>query len=194
MTLAIGDKVKVLTNIGSLRVGDTAAVVETNGKTYPYRLADPTRRDGVWVLTSEVEKIEEPKPEPKFKVGDRVRITNVKSAPAAYLGLEARVVAVTSRDAHLEAFGKRPNGHQGRFYWPLTGLTKVGVPFKLEVGDRVINRATGRKGVVFRAPISKALKVGDINPPIGEAALAIEVEEYEDRHPGTYDLIKKAPW
>lgn len=194
MTLQVGDRVQVKHLSGctwSKGVG-TAVVVQPQFDNVEVLLDDhkfercaTTPGAGSWSLNA-VEKIEEP----KFKVGDRVALEWNKGFEYTIVGRSADTDHCDgSYDWRLEslATGRRLNA------WEFE-LTKVGVPFKLEVGDRVINRATGRKGVVFRAPISKALKVGDINPPIGEAALAIEVEEYEDRHPGTYDLIKKAPW
>lgn len=192
MTLAIGDKVRITGSTSRAALvnkftGFEAEVVK-NGPAGEALLKPLSPRPdggyGNFFWTKEnLEKIEEPKPEPKFKVGDRAKDS-----------FGGGVVTVIDTQAH-EVWPIRARYESGSTgLWAESELTKVGVPFKLEVGDRVVNRATGREGIVFKGAVTGFLKVGDINPPVKDAVPAYLVEDYEDRHPGTYDLIKAAPW
>lgn len=137
----------------------------------------PWGEGNFWWTTDYLEKID---PEPKFKVGDRVLDHKYSK----------QVVTVVATDAHpswpIQA--RHADGTLG--LWKESELTKVeSVPFKLERGDRVVNIKTGREGEVIRG------LVYDVNPSFQAPIPAKAIEEYEEHHPGTYDLIKRgAPW
>jgi hypothetical protein len=63
--------------------------------------------------------------------------------------------------------------------------------FTLRQGDKVKNVVTGRLGIVEPAPISKCLKVYDLHPPYRDGVPATALEEYEEHHPGTYEITSR---
>jgi hypothetical protein len=64
-------------------------------------------------------------------------------------------------------------------------------PFELRQGDKVQNTKTLRRGIVEVAPISRTLKVYDLHPPYRDGVPATALEEYEEHHPGTYEITSR---
>jgi hypothetical protein len=185
MTLKVGDKVRVKRSMGGLAPGDLTVVIG-HGSLYPYRVRDEKGGIGGGTLMrhDELEKIEEPAP--KFKVGDRVRWSGSESGAYRIAG---RSRDLDHKDPNFDwrleniTSGRRLNAYEYE-------LTKIeSVPFKLERGDKVVNRKTNRMGFV------QAGQVWDIDNLSAQPVPTAAIEEYEEHYPGTYDLIKKdAPW
>lgn len=136
--------------------------------------------------TVTVELVKKKTPEPKFKVGDRVRCTYPRGELAGKVGLVTRVVPA------------------GRHSPPVYGTTFPGAiyehrlelapsqEFRLQVGDEIRNTKTGRVGVVWESAgqpphglvVSEPLDIVNKVP-------ASAVEEYEEHYPGTYELIER---
>ena len=181
----VGDRVKVTRT----SEGGTVAAVRSSGVYYdvigPGIPACSSVTPGAGTYHADgLEKVE---PEPKFKIGDRA-IDSFGGGVVTVTGYRA----VGPHAGYVRA--QFPDGDHG--LWRESELTKVeqGVPFFLRNGDIVVNRKTGRKGEVIRG------MVYDVKPPASlrdakQGVPAAAIEEYEDHHPGTYDLIKKdAPW
>lgn len=137
----------------------------------------PWGEGNFWWTTDHLEKID---PEPKFKVGDRAldhKYSGKTVTVVATRGYPAWPIRVRYADGSLRLRKE-------------SELAKIeSVPFKLERGDRVVNIKTGREGEVVHD------LVFDAKPPFGNPVPVKAIEEYEEHHPGTYDLIKaKAPW
>lgn len=196
LTLKKGDRVQFKEDYTpTCTTGTKATVIDARPAVFDAGQLVDLKTDGgveAAAYSYRLERIEEPRPEPKFKVGDRVRFK--EPYMPGNVGDTGEVIAVTDAGKR-ECAQVRLDRDPGLTPYPYAHrLERIGVPFRLEVGDRVVNRATGREGIVFKGPISGFLKVADTKPPIKDAVPAFLVEDYEDRHPGTYDLIKKAPW
>lgn len=197
MTLKVGDKVRLTGRLpygfdhqGHAVPGAKGTIVRL-GSTFPYRVVVDGHHREHWLKEHEVEKIEEPTP--KFKVGDRVRLLmEVDGVPAGTVGTIIRVDKATSPGRRFIYRATHPLREDGHRLYEFR-LEKVeSVPFKLERGDKVVNRKTGREGeVIFGLVYDVDISIANLGPGVPARA----IEEYEEWHPGTYDLIKKdAPW
>lgn len=122
-----------------------------------------------------------------FKVGDRVRA--IETDPGNHI-TKGNTYVLTRVQSSLCPEGPLLFGDPGLIGAFASRFEKVEpVPFKLERGDKVVNRKTGREGFVIMS------WVYDEKPPFGQPVHVVEIEKYEEQYPGTYDLIKKdAPW
>lgn len=175
-----GDQIKV--TIQGPHTGGPAPTLGTfPGNEFP--LFWPGRED-----TVTVELVSRKKPEPKFKVGDRVQFkTNRYRIERRRSG--TGMVVCQGGDYHQVAI----DGSDDWFgYWEseLTRLPRSSVEFKLRPGDKIRNTKSGREGKVLDDRC-----VYDFSTTYLVAALtrvpAAAIEEYEEHYPGTYEIIER---
>ncbi len=176
----VGDEVELdWVQHSTYRILGRAAELDHKDASYDWRLLNLRTGTRVNALESELTKA---KAGSKFKVGDRVLDHKYSK----------QVVTVVATDAHPSwpIRARYADGSLG--LWRESELTKIEpVPFKLERGDKVVNIKTGREGEVIRGMVYDVdISIANLGPGVPAAA----IEEYEDHYPGTYDLIKGAPW
>lgn len=199
--LPVGTRVRLTRDVDcyDLHTGDVVIILEIRDEpNYPYGVED-WDAPGLtgWVAEQEIEALPEPKPEPKFKVGDRVVVATryQKNWPGV------RTI-VDYDDGNNWYKILNDGGYAGAFLEDELTLAPDQT-FKLRPGDKIRNTKTGREGWVVS-------KYSDTHPwpecrvdyvidakctgPWGRERPRIPVaaiEEYEEHHPGTYEIIER---
>lgn len=128
-----------------------------------------------------------------FQVGDRVRYVGNPSAGWAtgvVVAAAQGMYEVLPDDGHRYPAGCAVYRGAGTFHRSLLEPHRP-QQLKLERGDRIINNLTKRKGHVVLGSNDELWVVGnDMDEDTGCHASA--VEEYEEHHPGTYEITQKA--
>ncbi|HET6915109.1 MAG TPA: hypothetical protein VFH56_03375 [Acidimicrobiales bacterium] len=196
--IKVGDIVRLTSKTYSpaLRLGDMVTVVQTDAfRQYPYRIFKEgvTNKVGWLVKSYEIELV---KPEPKFKVGDRVVVErNVFSLKAGDISTILRPSAVTAQTEnygteHEEYRVKNPGGPYGYSLHYAGDLKLAPEEPKFSVGQRVrttrpiecYSLEAGALGIVRRAdddPHSRSFPYKVSFPEKGDGYVFLAESEIE---------------